>query len=187
MEKHDDSELDAPGSSETRFSSVEADRLLESDSTPTAIVQQGHRSCRIYIVLLALAILNLTQLALHAVQLRQTPEPEHSEPWWLPPERHRDEIFEFHTIYGDDPSDAVEQAWTSWIPCEDSYPDHLESCRLERLTSIAVGKGFVRVSNESDLPGRLLLGIQQSLPEKRAIVSVFHQLHCLVSHFPSLI
>ena len=43
----------------------------------------------------------------------------------------------------------------------------------------AAGRGFVYVKNETILPEYPRLN--ESMPEQRAVVSVFHQLHCLVS------
>ncbi|KAE8351273.1 hypothetical protein BDV28DRAFT_137494 [Aspergillus coremiiformis] len=40
-----------------------------------------------------------------------------------------------------------------------------------------IGRGFVTIRNDTALPDQP--GLNQSLPEQHAMVSVFHQLHCL--------
>lgn len=42
------------------------------------------------------------------------------------------------------------------------------------------GRGFVIINNDTALPDQP--GLNQSLVEQKAMVSVFHQLHCIVSH-----
>lgn len=39
------------------------------------------------------------------------------------------------------------------------------------------------INNETILPE--MPGLDQSLPQQRAMISVFHELHCLVRAFPS--
>lgn len=40
----------------------------------------------------------------------------HERPSWQPPEGRQAKIFEFDDVYGADPSDEVEEAWTNLIP-----------------------------------------------------------------------
>nr|B8NM67.1 RecName: Full=Oxidase ustYa; AltName: Full=Ustiloxin B biosynthesis protein Ya [Aspergillus flavus NRRL3357] len=40
-----------------------------------------------------------------------------------------------------------------------------------------VGRGFVNINNDTALPDQP--GLDQSLPHQRAMISVFHQLHCI--------
>jgi hypothetical protein len=42
----------------------------------------------------------------------------------------------------------------------------------------SVGRGYVRIENDTALPN--LPGLDQSLTEQRAIIAAFHQIHCLV-------
>ena len=45
--------------------------------------------------------------------------------------------------------------------------------------TLPVGRGFVNINNDTALPDQP--GLDQSLPQQRAMISVFHQLHCIVS------
>lgn len=87
-------------------------------------------------------------------QARKFPE----QPPWEPQVDFRTEIFRFQTIYGAEPSEDVEQAWTAMIP---------------------KGKGFIVLPNKTaealpDLPR-----LDKSKKEQHAMITVFHQLHCL--------
>ncbi|KAK1774682.1 hypothetical protein QBC45DRAFT_424309 [Copromyces sp. CBS 386.78] len=112
-----------------------------------------------------LALSNVLLLAaLVAVTLRPTtttartstkfPEP----PPWEPQVDFRTEIFRFQTIYGAEPSEEVEQAWTAMIP---------------------KGKGFIVLPNETSDALPDLPRLDKSKKEQHAMVTVFHQLHCL--------
>ncbi|KXT07736.1 hypothetical protein AC579_4705 [Pseudocercospora musae] len=75
---------------------------------------------------------------------------------WLPPDVPRDYVFKFQPIFGGDLNDESENAWTELIP---------------------KGKGFVHINN--DRPLDPAPGLNLTLPHQRAMVAVFHQLHCL--------
>ncbi|KAK0615232.1 hypothetical protein B0T17DRAFT_646931 [Bombardia bombarda] len=72
---------------------------------------------------------------------------------WQPPEHYRTEIFRFNPVFGAEPSDAVDAAWTSLIP------------------------RFVNIENGTSLPD--LPRLDSSPTEHHAMISMFHQLHCL--------
>ncbi|QUC21790.1 uncharacterized protein UV8b_06026 [Ustilaginoidea virens] len=75
---------------------------------------------------------------------------------WLPPEISRTSLFEFQTLFGAPLNNESEYAWNKLMP---------------------VGRGFVIVKNETVLPEQP--GLNQSISEQKAMVAVFHQLHCL--------
>ncbi|OLN86640.1 hypothetical protein CCHL11_03716 [Colletotrichum chlorophyti] len=74
----------------------------------------------------------------------------------MPPERYTKQIFQFQEVFGEEPNERSEAAWTKLIP---------------------MGKGWVNVTTDVELP--YMPGLDRSLPEQKALLSVFHQLHCL--------
>ncbi|KAE8364652.1 hypothetical protein BDV27DRAFT_145155 [Aspergillus caelatus] len=60
------------------------------------------------------------------------------------------------TLYGEPLNPEAEKAWDELMP---------------------VGRGFVNINNDTALPDQP--GLDQSLPQQRAMISVFHQLHCI--------
>ncbi|KAK3935494.1 hypothetical protein QBC46DRAFT_397396 [Diplogelasinospora grovesii] len=143
----------------------EKEHLLESasssPSTPTKTKRffGGVFSVSSVIVLLALSnallISTFAGLILRHQSNKPATSPKPADPSWMPPESYRTEIWRFQTIYGEEPSNAVEEAWTALIP---------------------KGKGFVAV-NETNLPD--LPRLDKSKPSQIAMVTTFHQLHCL--------
>ncbi|GAO17430.1 hypothetical protein UVI_02052290 [Ustilaginoidea virens] len=65
-------------------------------------------------------------------------------------------ILKFQTLFGAPLNNESEYAWNKLMP---------------------VGRGFVIVKNETVLPEQP--GLNQSISEQKAMVAVFHQLHCL--------
>ncbi|PYH98058.1 hypothetical protein BO71DRAFT_480605 [Aspergillus ellipticus CBS 707.79] len=72
------------------------------------------------------------------------------------PEFRTTKLFEFETLYGEPLSPEAEKAWDEMMP---------------------IGRGFVTIQNDTALPDQP--GLNQSLPEQHAMISVFHQLHCI--------
>ncbi|KAJ8063043.1 hypothetical protein OCU04_008287 [Sclerotinia nivalis] len=104
------------------------------------------------VVLLAL----LVALVLHMKSIESTSRNSNPGPSWLPPERFHKKIFNYEPIYSAENAEEAQKAWTNLIP---------------------MGKGFVVITNDTVLPD--MPQLNQSLPEQHAMVSVFHQLHCL--------
>lgn len=102
-------------------------------------------------------------------------------PPWIPPEQYETRVFEHVDVYGEEPGPKSETAWTNLIPSKLVHSSGLlQSCVADNSsTCSAVGKGWIEVHNETAIPDTP--GFNQSLPEQSALVSVFHQLHCLVS------
>lgn len=122
--------------------------------------QQGHQEKSSSSVIVAIALLFLstvlatTLAAVLAWKLQHACHPQAVA--WLPPDVARDQVFKYQPIFGGGLSDESEQAWTNLIP---------------------KGKGFVHINNESPLVPAP--GLNLSLPHQRAMVAVFHQMHCL--------
>lgn len=89
----------------------------------------------------------------------------------------RKSLFEFQTLFGRPLNNESEAAWNALMPS--TAP---ESHSLQMLTHRyrSVGRGFVIIKNDTALPDQP--GLNQSIVEQKAMVSVFHQLHCIVSH-----
>ncbi|KAK5996529.1 Oxidase ustYa [Cladobotryum mycophilum] len=102
-------------------------------------------------------ILALVNLALLVAFLRERKETEiEPQKSWLPPENPLTSLFEFQTVFGAPLNNESEAAWNELMP---------------------IGRGFVVIKNDTVLPDQP--GLNQSIVEQKAMVSVFHQLHCL--------
>ena len=92
----------------------------------------------------------------------------------------RKSLFEFQTLYGRPLNNESETAWNALMPSTapivHALPILITSTHRFRLD----GRGFVIIKNDTALPDQP--GLNQSLVEQKAMVSVFHQLHCIVSH-----
>ncbi|KAK3400716.1 hypothetical protein B0T20DRAFT_151705 [Sordaria brevicollis] len=150
----------------------EKENLLETGATRSPPQKKSTFSimslpCTTFFLALSNVLL-LAALAVVAVRpmtkIRGTPGVQQAinfpeQPPWEPQVDFRTEIFRFQTIYGAEPSDEVEQAWTAMIP---------------------KGKGFIVLPNKTaealpdDLPR-----LDKSKKEQHAMITVFHQLHCL--------
>lgn len=164
----------------------ERDALLEpmplgEESSGQSRPRRARRACSFY----AICMLSLSNLAFMAalftiiLQVR-TLEPT-TLPSWTPPEQYETRVFEYVGVYGEEPSPKSEAAWTNLIPSKLIYSSGcLQSCVSDNnSTCFAEGKGWIKVHNETAIPD--MPGLDQSLPEQSALLSVFHQLHCLVS------
>ncbi|KAJ5503317.1 hypothetical protein N7463_006191 [Penicillium fimorum] len=145
-------------SSEDSLAEPEKQRLFDS---PLAMGLLSRNKLKIWsregIAWVASGILFLTNMALLAVFLRQKQEtgikPQKA---WLPPEISANSQFQFQTLFGEPPNNESETAWNDLMP---------------------VGRGFVIINNDTVLPDQP--GLDQSIVEQKAMVAVFHQLHCL--------
>ncbi|GKT92641.1 hypothetical protein CT0861_06184 [Colletotrichum tofieldiae] len=81
-----------------------------------------------------------------------------SVPPWFPPETRVSKTLFFDRKFGRPPDEENLQAWGNLMP---------------------PGRGFVVVRNQTALPD--MPSLHQDLPEQHALVSVYHQLHCLWS------
>ncbi|KAK1957580.1 hypothetical protein LY78DRAFT_726910 [Colletotrichum sublineola] len=108
------------------------------------------------VVLAVLMLVYVTLLGAMVVIARGYHEP--GRPSWMPAENWVKNTFAFHSIYAGEPSDLSEELWTNLIP---------------------MGKGWINVTREqaSQLPD--LPKLDRSLPDQKALLSVFHQMHCL--------
>ncbi|EAA30505.2 hypothetical protein GE21DRAFT_10632 [Neurospora crassa] len=170
----------ASGSNMVDDDMEEKENLLESNPPRTPGKRTNTRRGRLMILSLPcttffLALSNVLSLAaLVAVTLRpiattttvpvssttaeQPPRQYPEQPPWEPQVDFRTEIFRFQTIYGAEPSEEVDQAWTAMIP---------------------KGKGFILLPNETSEALPDLPRLDKSNKQQHAMISVFHQLHCL--------
>ncbi|OAA72579.1 hypothetical protein ISF_01652 [Cordyceps fumosorosea ARSEF 2679] len=103
------------------------------------------------------ALLALTNLLLLVALLKQyVPRRPAQQFSWMPPEIETTSLFELKPLYGEGLNNESEAAWNELMP---------------------VGRGFVVVKNHTAIPDQP--GLDQSVSEQKAMVSVFHQLHCL--------
>ncbi|SMR50990.1 unnamed protein product [Zymoseptoria tritici ST99CH_1E4] len=135
----------------------ERDRLLDDDHHHgTSRGQPSTRHTGIIAFLTTCTLLFATLAAALAWERHQHVQRQSREVSWLPPEVARARVFEYEPIFGGPFTNESEHAWTKLIP---------------------MGKGFVHINNESELDP--VPGLDTSLPHQRAMVAVFHQLHCL--------
>ncbi|PMB73678.1 hypothetical protein BM221_001102 [Beauveria bassiana] len=107
-----------------------------------------------WLVSVVLALTNL--LWLWGFLKQQRPRESVSHQSWMPPDIAKSLLFEFKSLYGTGLSNESETAWNALMP---------------------VGRGFVVIKNDTVIPDQP--GLNQSVVEQKAMVSVFHQLHCL--------
>ncbi|KAG6143403.1 hypothetical protein E4U12_001447 [Claviceps purpurea] len=145
-------------------------RLLQSTPTTSSVLlvvdDDGtccSRSCRdkiyrFYWAVICLALLSetlLVGLAVVVIRQKRTSGPA-STPSWLPPEQSIQTIFQPDELYGGGRTPESEKAWKDLMP---------------------EGMGIVTVRNTTTLPA--LPRLDQSLTAQNAMVSVYHQMHCL--------
>ncbi|KAG5926196.1 hypothetical protein E4U42_003536 [Claviceps africana] len=144
-------------------------RLLRCAST-ISVVPDDHggacrsgscrdRTYRLYCVVVGLVLLCEALLAGLAVVIRQKRalEPVATPPW-LPPEQTIQTVFQPDERYVGEQSAASDGAWKALMP---------------------EGMGIVTVRNTTSLPA--LPRLDKSRDEQNAMVSVYHQLHCLAA------
>ncbi|KAI3390390.1 hypothetical protein diail_9825 [Diaporthe ilicicola] len=141
----------------------EKDALLQSvplDDGPLEERRHGNRTLRRSRLSYAVGFLSLSNLAFIAaifiLLVQKTALESAKPPSWAPPEHRETRLFEYLEVYGSEPSLESEDAWSDLIP---------------------MGKGFIKFPNDTVIPD--MPGLNRSLPEQRAVISVFHQLHCL--------
>ncbi|WQF82956.1 Putative mycotoxin biosynthesis protein UstYa [Colletotrichum destructivum] len=134
----------------------EKERLLEmsadSSEPPRSRKRRSVTPICITMSLLVLSNFCFCVALILTARANLTPAP----PSWMPPERYTKQTFQFQKVFGEEPSERSEAAWTRLIP---------------------MGKGWINVTTEDELP--YMPGLDKSIPEKKALLSVFHQLHCL--------
>ncbi|WQF84092.1 Putative mycotoxin biosynthesis protein UstYa [Colletotrichum destructivum] len=150
MEKSPRSSLSSL-SSEKATAEPEIEDLLEHKAGSGRI----RWSPRLSITLSFSVLLNAALIAALAILLRGRHGP--SRPPWVPPERVDKHIFLSQPIFGQGPNDTTEDRWAMLMP---------------------KGNGWINVTvDDGELP--YMPGLDRSLPEQKARLSVFHQLHCL--------
>ncbi|CAI7594164.1 unnamed protein product [Penicillium viridicatum] len=152
-----------PRSSEESLAEPEKQRLCDPSSVEQSFFEKKFRFwSREGISWIVSGVLLLTNVALLAAFLRQdkaTGVKPQSD--WLPPESLHGvvpttSLFEFQTLFGEPLNNKSETAWNELMP---------------------TGRGFVIIHNDTALPDQP--GLDQSVVEQKAMVAVFHQLHCL--------
>ncbi|KAK7952801.1 uncharacterized protein PG986_008529 [Apiospora aurea] len=146
-------------SSSTSDDVEEKEQLLDGEDSQTAGPRQAKRRrlpLRILVTIGFLAALNLAFITALAVFVVRKGQADAQPPSWMPPERYTKKLFIYQSVFGDEPSKESEGQWTKLIP---------------------KGKGWIDVDNDTALP--YMHGMDQSLPKQQAMISVFHQLHCL--------
>ncbi|KAG6004626.1 hypothetical protein E4U21_000902 [Claviceps maximensis] len=144
-------------------------RLLQSTSTTSVLRDDDDGVCcaracrekvyRFYWIVICLVLLCEGLLAGLAVVIRQKRGLETTAaaiPAWLPPEESVHTIFQSDELYVGEQRPESEKAWKALMP---------------------EGMGIVTVRNTTSLPA--LPRLDQSMNEQNAMVSVYHQLHCL--------
>ncbi|KAI0965755.1 hypothetical protein F4678DRAFT_484731 [Xylaria arbuscula] len=123
-------------------------------SAQTSYYRKRYHQLRVVVVLLTLAVAGLGSAFAVVASRKQSAKEHDSQPMWMPPRNRVNKVFWPKDQFAIDPDDESEKAWDSLFP---------------------VGGGFVDLANDasflSDAVGS----------ERRAVVSVFHQLHCLVT------
>ncbi|EFQ36607.1 hypothetical protein CGRA01v4_09676 [Colletotrichum graminicola] len=134
----------------------EKERLLDSAvASPEPPYERKRKLAtpmRIVVGVLVLFNLCLCVTLIFVTRAHWAPSP----PSWMPPERYNKQIFQFQQIFGEEPTEQSEAAWTRLVP---------------------MGKGWINITTESELPS--MPGLDRNVPEKKALLSVFHQIHCL--------
>ncbi|KAK1845603.1 hypothetical protein CCHR01_11773 [Colletotrichum chrysophilum] len=114
------------------------------------------------VAILLLVLSNIAFVTALGLVLRS--QSSSSLPAWMPPERTAKKLFMYQSVFGGEPDAKSEEMWTKLIP---------------------MGKGWINVTADTDeIP--YYPGMGRSIPKQRALVAVFHQLHCLVSANPVL-
>ncbi|TIC95374.1 Oxidase ustYa [Colletotrichum higginsianum] len=150
MEKSPRSSLSSL-SSEEATAEPEIDDLLEHKARSASTGW----SPRLSFALSLSVLLNAALIAALAILLRARHGP--SRPPWVPPERVDKHIFLSQPVSGQGPNDTTEDRWAMLMP---------------------KGNGWINVTvDDGELP--YMPGLDRSLPEQKARLSVFHQLHCL--------
>lgn len=152
-----------------------------SSSLPLSRQPWQPRTFKLWAVIALLVLSNIAALVLLVQNVQRHRSP--SRPTWLPPEEHVDQIFTFQELYGLPPSEESMAAWNKLMPSmyfnqKTLLPPIIVHTLKSRLCHL-VGRGFVYINNDTALPDQPKL--DQSIKHQRAMVAVFHQLHCLVS------
>ncbi|KAI1367973.1 hypothetical protein F5Y08DRAFT_33145 [Xylaria arbuscula] len=121
-------------------------------SAQTSYYKKRYHRLRVVVVLLALAVAGLGSAFAVLTSRKQNAKEHDPQPMWMPPGNRVNKVFWPKDQFAIDPDDESEKAWDSLFP---------------------VGGGFVDLTNDASI----LSDVAGS--ERRAVVSVFHQLHCL--------
>ncbi|KAK8041675.1 hypothetical protein PG993_006198 [Apiospora rasikravindrae] len=160
METYGDISLRRSMSHSSSASDVEEkEQLLDGDASQTAKSREAKRRrlpTRILVTIGFLTVLNLALITVLVVFVVRKGQAHDHPPSWMPPERYTKKLFIYQSVFGDEPSTESEGQWTKLIP---------------------KGKGWIDVDNDTAIP--YMHGMDQSLPKQQAMISVFHQLHCL--------
>ncbi|KAG6037210.1 hypothetical protein E4U19_002434 [Claviceps sp. Clav32 group G5] len=142
-------------------------RLLQCTPTASVLLDDDGTCCsrpcrgkvyRLYWAVICLALLSealLAGLAVVMIRQKRTSGPA-STPSWLPPEQSIQTIFQPDELYVGERTPESEKAWKALMP---------------------EGLGIVTVRDTTALPA--LPRLDQSLTAQNAMVSVYHQMHCL--------
>lgn len=92
----------------------------------------------------------------------------------------------FNRLYGRPPDEENQKTWDEMRPRKYFLADPLAtplSTVKRGLTRVySVGRGFIVLKNDTALPD--MPALHQEVPEQHAMVSAFHQMHCVVSPPP---
>lgn len=80
-------------------------------------------------------------------------------------------------MFGEPLNNKSEEAWNDLMPNMSSY--FLETCLMLMNNFMISWCRFVVIKNDPALPDQP--GLDPSIPEQKAMVAVFHQVHCIVS------
>ncbi|KAK2031608.1 hypothetical protein LX32DRAFT_637016 [Colletotrichum zoysiae] len=147
-------------SSQTFETDNEIHSLLDHGNNPSK-TEPPRKPCvttRTGAAIAFLILSNITLLGVLTFFARGHVYHEPGRPSWIPAGAWIKNTFEFHSIYGAEPSELSEEMWTDLIPR---------------------GKGWINVTREQadELPD--MPRLDRSLPGQQALLSVFHQMHCL--------
>ncbi|KAE8418377.1 hypothetical protein BDV36DRAFT_295219 [Aspergillus pseudocaelatus] len=148
-------EVPVRNSEESTIAEEEKEALLENQSYSRQNWKQPP-SRFVWCIIAVLLLLNIVLLGSFIHYFRQAHRTEREVPWLPPKTAATRKVFVFQTLYGEPLNPEAEKAWDELMP---------------------VGRGFVNINNDTALPDQP--GLDQSLPQQRAMISVFHQLHCI--------
>ncbi|KJK68651.1 protein of unknown function DUF3328 [Aspergillus parasiticus SU-1] len=157
-------EVPVRNSEESTIAEEEKDTLLE-DRSYLRRDRKRPSSKAVWILIALLLLSNIGLLGGLIHYFRQAHHKEKDVPW-LPPKTGLDSILLAQIS-------AVNLIILPVSPNSEAF--RFSDVAWDEL--MPIGRGFVNINNDTALPDQP--GLDQSLPQQRAMISVFHQLHCI--------
>ncbi|KAI0543247.1 hypothetical protein GGR58DRAFT_496706 [Xylaria digitata] len=121
-------------------------------SAQASYYKKRYSRLRVVVALLTLVVAGLGSMFAVVVSRKQSANEHDPQLSWMPLQNQVNKVFWPKDQFAIDPDDESEKVWDSLFP---------------------VGGGFVDLANDVSIPSDVVGS------ERRAVVSVFHQLHCL--------